>query len=478
MTVTDRDAGTLVIIGATGDLAQRKILPALWKLWADGDLPANTAVLGVSRDKTLTDEAFQKRAREAVIQAGARAGVVSHWANSCVFYQPVAEPADYKALGERLTKIEQERSLPGNRIFYLSLPPTISPGVVEALGEAGLAKSPGWTRLVVEKPFGRDLATAHELNTLLHRYFDEKQIYRIDHYLGKETVQNLLVFRFANSIFEPLWNRHHVERVSIVVAEDIGVGTRAGYYEQAGALRDMVQNHVTQLYALIAMEVPVDFDAAAIRVEKIKALKATRPIQPKQVVFGQYEAGEIGGKRVPAYRDEKGVASDSSVETFVAMRLEPDNWRWQGVPFVLRTGKRLAERQTEIAIHFRRPPVALFATLAGGGGAQDQEANLLRLRLQPNEGFELQIGVKAPGDDFIVANRDLHFEYADAFGALPEAYETLIENIFEGDQTLFVHADEVETAWAMYQPLIDHAPVLKTYPAGSWGPEIAECMVP
>ncbi len=473
MTVTERDAGILVISGATGDLAQRKILPALWKLWADGDLPANTAVLGVSRDKTLTDEAFRKRARDAVTQAGARAGVASHWANSCVFYQPVAEAAEYTALGERLRQIEQERNLPGNRVFYLSLPPTVSPGVVAALGDAGLAKSPGWTRLVVEKPFGRDLATARDLNTLLHRYFDESQIYRIDHYLGKETVQNLLVFRFANSIFEPLWNRHQVERVNMLVAEDIGVGTRAGYYEQAGALRDMVQNHVTQLFALVAMEVPVDFDAAAIRTEKIKALKSTQPIQPTQVVFGQYEAGEVGGKRVPAYRDEKGVANDSGVETFVAMRLEVDNWRWQGVPFVVRTGKRLAERQTEIAIHFRRPPVALFATL----GAPDFEANLLRLRLQPNEGFELQIGVKAPGDDFIVANRALHFEYADAFGALPEAYETLIENIFEGDQTLFVHAEEVETAWAMYQPLLEHAPKLKMYPAGGWGPEIAECMV-
>ncbi len=474
MTVTERDAGTIVIFGATGDLAQRKILPALWKLWADEDLPANTAVLGVGRDTALNDETFRKHAREAVVKAGAPAGVASHWAKSCVFYQAVAAPGDYATLGQRLTQLEQERGLPGNRVFYLSLPPTVFPKTVEALGEAGLAKSPGWTRLVVEKPFGRDLKSARELNTLLHRYFDEAQIYRIDHYLGKETVQNLLVFRFANSIFEPLWNRQQVECVTILVAEDIGVGSRAGYYEQAGALRDIVQNHVTQLFALVAMEVPGEFDAVAIRLEKVKALKATRPIKSDQVVFGQYAAGEVGGKKVPGYRDEEDVSDDSRTETFVAMRLEVDNWRWQGVPFLVSTGKRLAERKTEIAIRFRRPPVALFAHL----GAHGFESNVLRLRLQPNEGFALHIGVKAPGDDFTVTNRPLHFEYGEAFGPLPEAYETLIENIFEGDQTLFVHAEEVETAWAMYQPILDSAPELHSYPAGTWGPEAAACLVP
>lgn len=474
MTVTDKDAGTIVIFGATGDLAQRKILPALWKLWADGDLPANSAVLGVGRDAVLNDDSFRKHAREAAQKSGAAAGVASHWARSCVFYQTVAGDGDYGALGERLTALEQSRSLPGNRVFYLSLPPNISPKVVEALGGAGLSKSPGWTRLVCEKPFGRDLVSARELNALLHRYFDEAQIYRIDHYLGKETVQNLLVFRFANSIFEPLWNRQQVECVKIMVAEDIGVGSRAGYYEQAGALRDMIQNHVTQLFALAAMEAPVDFEAAAIRAEKIKALKSLRPITTEQVVFGQYEAGEIGGTAVPAYRDEADVANDSRTETFVALRLEVDNWRWQGVPFLLSTGKRLAERQTEIAIRFHRPPVALFAKL----GTQGFESNLLRLRLQPNEGFGLQIGVKAPGDDFAVVTRALHFEYEEAFGALPEAYETLLENVFEGDQTLFVHADEAETAWAMYDPLLKAAPTLHPYKAGSWGPEAAECLVP
>jgi glucose-6-phosphate 1-dehydrogenase len=474
MRVTEKDAGILVIFGATGDLAQRKILPAMWKLWADGDVPENTAVLGVSRDASIDDQSFQKHAREAAVKAGAANGVASHWARSCVFYQTVAEKQDYKALGERLTQLEQERSLPGNRIYYLSVPPNAAPVVVEALGEAGLSKSPGWTRLVVEKPFGRDLESARALNALLHRFYDESQIYRIDHYLGKETVQNLLVFRFANSVFEPLWNRHQVERVNILVAEELGVGTRAGYYEQAGALRDMQQNHVTQLFALVAMEPPVAFDAASIRTEKIKALKSTRPIRNEQVVFGQYTAGEIDGKKVSAYRAEKGVADHSTTETFVAMRLEVDNWRWQGVPFVLRTGKRLAERQTEIAIHFRKPPVTLFANV----GSPLLDVNVLRMRLQPNEGFELQVGVKAPGDDFVVENRPLHFEYAEAFGPLPEAYETLIENIFEGDQTLFVHAEEVETAWAMYQPLLENPPETKMYRAGTWGPDIAECMVP
>jgi glucose-6-phosphate 1-dehydrogenase len=474
MTTMRPAAGTLVIFGATGDLAQRKILPAMWKLWAEHDIPENSAVLAVGRESTLDDESFRQRARSAATKAGAPATEAARWAESCVYYEPVVAPDDYAALGRRLSRIEKERSLPGNRVFYLSIPPAAAPQVVEALGNSGLSKSPGWTRLVVEKPFGRDLSTARELNALLHRYFDESQIYRIDHYLGKETVQNLFVFRFANSIFEPLWNRHHVQRVNILVAEDTGLGTRAGYYEQAGALRDMLQNHVTQLFALTAAEVPVDFEAAAIRTEKIKALRSTRPIVPHQVVFGQYEAGEVAGKPVPGYRSEKDVAQGSTTETFVALRLEVDNWRWQGVPFVVRTGKRLAERRTEIAIHFRRPPVALFAGL----GAADFHANVLRLRLQPNEGFELEIGVKAPGDDFSVANQALHFEYDDAFGRLPEAYETLIQNIFEGDQTLFVHAEEVETAWTMYQPLLDHPPALKMYPAGSWGPDIAECMVP
>ncbi|HJU73795.1 MAG TPA: glucose-6-phosphate dehydrogenase [Gemmatimonadaceae bacterium] len=477
MTVTERDAGIIVIFGATGDLAKRKILPALWKLWADGDLPANTAVLGVGRDTALNDQSFQAHARDSATKAGAPAGVAAHWARSCVFYQAVPGSADFPALGERIGVIERERSLPGNRVFYLSLPPNVFPSTVESLGACGLSKSPGWTRLVIEKPFGRDLASARELNALLHRYFNEQQIYRIDHYLGKETVQNLLVFRFANSIFEPLWNRQQVACVRIKVAESIGVGTRAGYYEQAGAVRDMLQNHVVQLFALTAMEAPGDFDATAIRMEKIKALKSARPIVPEDVILGQYDAGAIDGKRVEGYRQEAGVAADSKTETFVALRLEVDNWRWQGVPFLLSTGKRLAERQTEITIRFHRPPVALFASLA----AHEFEANVLRLRLQPNEGFVLHIGVKAPGDDFVVTTRSLRFEYAEAFGPLPEAYETLIENIFEGDQTLFVHADEVETAWAMVQPLLDvgeKAPKLHMYPAGSWGPEEAECLVP
>ncbi len=476
MGVTERDAGTIVIFGAMGDLSTRKILPALWKLWAEGDLPANSAVLGVGRDAQMDDAAFREHARDAAVKAGAQQGVAAHWAKSCVYYQAAPAAADYAALGARLQSIETERSLQENRVFYLSLPPNVFPQTVTALGDSGLAASRGWTRLVVEKPFGRDLASARELNTLLHRYFEERQIYRIDHYLGKETVQNLLVFRFANSIFEPLWNRQHVACVRIGVAEENGVGTRAGYYEQAGALRDMLQNHVVQLFALTAMEAPGDADAAEIRMEKIKALRSTRPIEPQHVVYGQYAAGIVGGQRVPGYREEEGVAPESRTETFVALRMEVDNWRWQGVPFLLSTGKRLAERQTEIVIRFHRPPVKLFARL--GGGAHGFEANALRLRLQPNEGFALHIGVKAPGDDFAVTTRSLHFGYAEAFGKLPEAYETLIENIFEGDQTLFVHAEEVETAWAMFQPLLECAPTLHMYPAGSWGPEAGECLVP
>jgi glucose-6-phosphate 1-dehydrogenase len=305
----------------------------------------------------------------------------------------------------------------------------------------------------------------------VHRHFDEAQVYRIDHYLGKETVQNLLVFRFANAMFETLWNRDHIEAVQITVAEELGVEQRAGYYDRAGALRDMVQNHLTQLMTLVAMEVPSAIAADAIRAEKIKVLRAVAPIRRENVVYGQYAPGTVGGEAVPAYRDEPGVAAGSATETFVALKLELDNWRWQGVPFYLRTGKRLARRLTEIEVKFRRAPVWLFRS---AGCEEDVHRNTLLLTLQPDEGFSLLFEIKAPGERFHLRQLPLHFSYAEVFPRIPEAYQTLLRDLLAGDQTLFVHADEVETAWSLYTPLLEEPHEPRPYVAGSWGPAEAD----
>jgi glucose-6-phosphate 1-dehydrogenase len=461
-----------VIFGATGDLTRRKLFPALARLVSRGLVGDHFLVLGVGRSREMTDETFRAVAHEIVESTQPKP---IRWCDECVFYQPLGEDeADYLALRHRVEQIEREHDLPGNRVFYLALPPSAFGPTILALGKAGLARSPGWTRLVVEKPFGRDLESARALNDVAHRYFDESQIFRIDHYLGKETVQNLLVFRFANAIFESLWNRDHVESVRITMAESLGVEQRAGYYEQAGALRDMVQNHVTQLTTLVAMEVPVAYNAESIRAEKTKALRSVAPISPDDVVFGQYAAGVIDGQPVVGYRQEPGVAPDSLVETFVALRLNIDSWRWQGVPFYIRTGKRMPQRLTQIDVTFRRPPVCMFKSL----GVRQMHSNLLRIVLQPNEGFWLFFDVKAPGDPLRLKALPLHFEYQEAFGPLPDAYETLILEIVTGDQTHFVHADWVEASWQIYTPLL-HAPIpVHPYPAGTWGPVEANRFFP
>ncbi len=342
-----------VIIGATGDLAKRKILPALFELHRHGMTDRGCVILGVARDAAMDDAGFRAIVRDAIPKdAGAQGGDVSSWIDANVFYQPIgnAESGDFVALKTRIEGLEHDHNIPGKRSFYLSLPPEAFPPTIAALGAAGLNHSSGWTRLVIEKPFGRDLPSAEALNRLVHQYFDESQVYRIDHYLGKETVQNLLVFRFANAMFESLWNRDHIESVEITVAEELGVEQRAGYYEHAGALRDMVQSHLTQLLALVAMEVPTAFEAGAIREEKIKALRSIAPMREESAVFGQYTAGRIDGQAVAGYRQEPGVSPSSNTETFVALRMCLDNWRWQGVPFYLRTGKRLARRLTEIRV--------------------------------------------------------------------------------------------------------------------------------
>ena len=466
-----------VIFGGTGDLARRKILPALYRLHAEGRLARGLAVLGVSRDVGMTDVNFRQIARDAVVAAGETdTAAVAAWAEKWLYFQGVDagdgvdDDKEFADLRTRIEQLEGTLGLPGNRSFYLSLPPAAVPPTVEMLGKARLNAGPGWTRLVIEKPFGHDLASARHLNELVHRCFDETQIYRIDHYLGKETVQNLLVFRFANAMFETLWNRDHIESVQITMAEEIGVENRASYYEAAGALRDMVQSHLTQLLALVTMEVPSAVDAASIRAEKIKALRAVRPIGADEVVFGQYGPGEVAGKDVPGYREEPGVAPGSRTETFVALRLHLDNWRWQGVPFYLRTGKRMARRLTEIEIKFRRAPVWMFRSV----GAEGLARNTLLVTLQPNEGFSLFFDVKAPGEPFRVHRLPLHFNYAEAFKAIPEAYQTLLLDLMRGDQTLFVHADEVETSWALYTPLLQQAHAVFPYPAGTSGPMEAE----
>ncbi len=463
-----------VVFGATGDLARRKILPALFKLFADQDAP-DCIVLGVTRSADIDDASYRATALQAVTDAGLPAAAAGHWAEGTLYYQAIngGSPQDFAALAARITALEQKHAIKGNRVFYIALPPQAFADTIAGLAAAGLSKSAGWTRLVVEKPFGRDLASARQLNVVVHECFDESQVYRIDHYLGKETVQNLMVFRFANAFFESIWNRDHVESVQITVAEELGIESRAGYYEQAGALRDMIQSHLTQLVSLVAMEVPGQMEADAIRFEKVKAVRAIGTIDPAEIVMGQYGPGEVDGKPVSGYHGEPGVAADSHTETFVALRLEVDTWRWQGVPFYVRTGKRMPRRLTEIVLNLRQPPVSLFESF----DSCRLSSNTLVLRVQPDEGFFLTFDVKAPGTPFRLATEPLHFEYREAFGDIPEAYQTLILDIIEGDQTLFVHADEVEASWRLYTPVLESAHQLFPYAAGTWGPPQADALL-
>jgi glucose-6-phosphate 1-dehydrogenase len=466
------DPSQFVIFGATGDLSRRKLLPALGRAYARGELGAGHQVIGTSSDASIDDEAFRKTVREALDAAGIPGEVSAKVCAECFFFQPIRRGIDddFKVLARRLDELRAKADMPNNRAFYLALPPSAMPGVVKNLDEAGLSKSSGWVRLVIEKPFGTDLKSARDLNAMLHRHFDESQIYRIDHYLGKETVQNLLVFRFANFIFETIWNRERIHSVEIAVAESLGVETRAAYYDKSGALRDMVQNHLTQVLTLVAMEVPTAFQADAIRYEKIKVLRSIHEVHAEDVVRGRYAAGRIDGHTVAGYLDEPGVAADSNTETFVALKLEIDNWRWQGVPFYLRTGKRLKQRMTRIAVRFRDAPVSLFKH----SGVSMDTADVLCITLQPDEGFSLHFDVKAPGEPFELKRIPLSFKYKDIFKEMPEAYETLLLDVLSGDQTLFVHGDEAEESWRLFTPLLEDPPPIYAYPSGSWGPKEAE----
>jgi glucose-6-phosphate 1-dehydrogenase len=472
----------MVIFGASGDLTARKLVPALYDLASQRRLPMEFAVVGISRT-ALSHEEFRERLHDALKEQ--RPGRVSDdvWESfsSSLFYLPgdSKKPETYEELQGFLKQLDKERGTEGNRIFYLASSPSLVPAIVERLGEAGMSEEEGgYARLVVEKPFGRDLESARELNREIRRYFEEHQIYRIDHYLGKDTVQNILALRFSNGIFEPIWNQHYVDHVQITVAEDIGVGTRGAFYEEAGALRDIVQNHVMQILCLTAKEPPVTFDAESVREEKVKVLKAVRPIPEDEVdlfaVRGQYARGWIFGEEVPGYREEKDVAPDSTTETYVALKLFVDNWRWAGVPFYIRAGKRLPKKATEIAIQFHPTPHTPFARDETLG----LEPNVLVLRIQPQEGISLKIGAKVPGTGFEISSVNMDLLYGTAFlEEAPDAYQRLLLDLMLGDPTLFIRADEAEDAWSILEPVMrawSESKEVPTYPAGTWGPEEAD----
>lgn len=477
---------TLVIFGASGDLTRRKLVPAVYSLFREGLLPEAFRVVGFARSE-VSDAAFRKQLRQGV-DAHARADLDDDWddfAARLSYHQgSYDDPDRYVALRERLDRLAEAMDAPRRCVFYLATPPPVFETAAAHLDAAGLAaEGDGWARLIIEKPFGRDLASAQALNASLRKHFAEHQVFRIDHYLGKETVQNLLVLRFANALFEPIWNQKYVDHVQITVAETVGVERRGGYYDRAGALRDMVQNHMMHLLCLVGMEAPNSLDGKAVRDDKVKVLKALRPMTVtcvhEGVVRAQYTAGEAGGRTLTDYRAEEGVAPDSTTETFVAIKTFIDNWRWAGVPFYLRTGKAMPAKVTEIGIHFKPVPHVLFNAPPFG----PMEPNILALRIQPNEGISLQFQVKVPGAGVRIQPYEMDFGYAESFGAEPpEAYERLLLDAALGDATLFTRSDEVEAAWAFLQPILDgcaESPPreLPTYPAGSWGPAEADELI-
>jgi glucose-6-phosphate 1-dehydrogenase len=453
----------IVIIGASGDLSRRKLLPALYNLAAAGLLPQRGDIIGAARTD-MSGGRFSEFARESIKQFS-RTGFDER------LWEELAPRVTFAHLGgegyAHLTECARE----DRRLIYLAIPPSAVPGTLQALRSAKLVAG---TRLVVEKPFGRDLASAQELNRAIREVFDESQVFRIDHYLGKETVQNILVFRFGNSVFERVWNRDAIDHVQITVAESIGVEGRGASYEEAGALRDIVQNHVLQVLSLLTMEPPANLAPEAIRDEKAKVLRAMRPLDPARVVRGQYTAGTIEGAAVPGYREEKGVAPDSTTETFFAAQVEIDTWRWSGVPFYLRTGKRLPRRATEVITEFRQPPLCFFE----GTSVQRLRPDHLVLRIQPDEGITFSFLAKQPGPEVNVQIVSMDFSYEESFMTEPaEAYERLLHDALHGDHTLFMREDSIERAWTVIQPALEKPAPLCVYPAGSWGPREADELI-
>jgi glucose-6-phosphate 1-dehydrogenase len=467
----------LVIFGASGDLTHKKLMPALYSLAYRRLLPSRFAIIGISRTDE-TDDGFRDAMKQAVQRYSRdefRQDVWDELAESMRYIATdFADDAGESKLEEVITELDGQKQLGGNRVYYLAVPPPAFPTIVDALGKHRTERS-GWTRLIVEKPFGHDLKSAQELTALLREHFAENEIFRIDHYLGKETVQNMLALRFANGIFEPIWNRQFIDHVQITVAESIGIEGRAGYYEQAGAIRDIFQNHLLQLLALTAMEPPIDFTSESVRNEKVKVLKSLHTPGPKSVVRGQYGRGFVEGEEVPAYREEEGVASDSMTETFVAAKLYVDNWRWADTPFYVRMGKRLARRETTIAIQFKRAPHPPFEETA----AEGLRPNVLLVHVQPDEGVSLAIGAKVPGQGMTIQTVHMDFLYGGAFRTgLPEAYERLILDTMLGDATLFTRNDEIDEQWLLVDAIVAQwqrdRPAFPNYAAGTWGPPSSE----
>ena len=483
--ISPADPCTIVIFGASGDLSRRKLIPALYSLAAQNCLARRFAIIGFARTP-LTDEAFQQSAIDSVkkfADAGtAKDDLCKEFANALAYVSgEYHHPEAFQKLKRRLEELDSAHKLNGNRLFYLATPPDIYPVIIEQLDKSGLAKHPNgksWVRIIIEKPYGRDLASAQKLNQAVLKVFDEPQVYRIDHYLGKDTVQNLLVLRFGNGIFEPLWNRNYVDHVQITAAETLGVEQRAAFYETAGATRDMIQSHMLQLTSLVSMEPPAAFDATAVRNEKIKVLQSIRPFTEESIktdiVRGQYGPGSLPGNSalLAGYRDEPGVKKDSTTETFVTAKIQIDNWRWAGVPFYLRTGKRLPSRVSEIAIQFRRAPHLVFRE-------QDLSSNTLVLNIQPDEGISISFHAKLPGQEMKLKTVTMDFSYQKEFGGGERsAYATLINDCMRGDATLFDRADGVEAAWALVNPILEyfetHKPEFPNYAAGTWGPKEAD----